>query len=166
MKIGIISDTHDRIVNVDKFINWCKKNSPEVIIHCGDVATSSTLQHLLNNVSSSLYLSLGNAEINPEEIKTLQNFIEKLFVFENFGELEVKNIKIAFVHYPWVAKKLAQKNTHHFIFYGHTHKPWTEKIDGVYLINPGNLKGEPYQPTFCVLDLEKKKFELVLVNQI
>ena len=166
MKIAVISDTHDKQTNLDKFLNWCKENKPNIIIHCGDVASFSTLQYLTNNFQGPIYLSLGNADLDPEQMKALQNSVSTLKVTEDFGEIEIKNLRIAFTHFPWKAKELAKENNYHFIFYGHTHKPWAKKLNETYLINPGNLKGEPYQPTFCVLDLEKKKFELVLLNKL
>jgi len=149
MKLAIISDTHDNLENLKKFLKWVKENKPEIIIHCGDVTSLTTLKELLKIFKGKLYLVLGNAEL---DIK--------------IGELTFNKLKIAFLHFPSIARKVAYTNKYHFIFYGHTHKPWAEKINETYLINPGNLKGEPYQPTFCVLDLEKKKFELVLLNRI
>jgi hypothetical protein len=165
MKIAIISDTHDRLSNLSKFLKWAKENEPPIIIHCGDVATFKALENLVKNFSGKVYLSFGNADLDIDKMKNLQEIYSSLYIYEKIGEVEIGNLKIAFTHYPWTAKELAQKNSYHFIFYGHTHKPWAEKINKTYLINPGNLEGEPYQPTFCVLDLETKEFRLVLLNQ-
>ena len=166
MKIAIISDTHDNLDNLKKFLKWVKELKPKIIIHCGDVTSSETLKELLKNFNERLYLVLGNAEIDIESFKNLQNEYPNLVIFEKIGELTLGKLKLAFLHFPSTARKTAYTNKYHFIFYGHTHKPWAEKINETYLINPGNLKGEPYQPTFCVLDLEKKKFELVLLNRV
>jgi len=166
MKLAIISDTHDNLENLKKFLKWVKENKPEIIIHCGDVTSLTTLKELLKIFKGKLYLVLGNAELDIENLKNLQKKYPNLVIFEKIGELTFNKLKIAFLHFPSIARKVAYTNKYHFIFYGHTHKPWAEKINETYLINPGNLKGEPYQPTFCVLDLEKKKFELVLLNRI
>lgn len=166
MKLAIISDTHDNLENLKKFLKWAKENKPEIIIHCGDVASLITLKELLKNFKGRLYLVFGNAEIDTESFKNLQKEYSNFTVCEKIGELTFNKLKIAFTHFPSIARKTAYTNKYHFIFYGHTHKPWAEKINETYLANPGNLKGEPYQPTFCVLDLEKKKFELILLNQV
>jgi len=166
MKIAIISDTHDNLENLKKFLEWAKENEVKIIIHCGDVALPETLEVLLKNFKGKVYLVFGNAELNQDAFKNLQEEYSNLVIFEKVGELAFNKLKIAFSHFPSIARKVAYTNKYHFIFYGHTHKPWAEKINETYLINPGNLKGEPYQPTFCVLDLEKKKFELVLLNQV
>ena len=36
MKIGIISDTHDDIINTNKAIDVFKENNVSVVIHAGD----------------------------------------------------------------------------------------------------------------------------------
>jgi len=43
MKIAIIADSHDNIVNIEKFIAWAKKNKIDLIIHCGDLAAPSII---------------------------------------------------------------------------------------------------------------------------
>jgi predicted phosphodiesterase len=79
---------------------------------------------------------------------------------------------MAFVHFPEYARKLAEEGRFDYVFYGHTHKPWTEKIQGerngnfkeCELLNPGNVANQYYSPTFAVLDTNDYKFKLVLVN--
>ena len=166
MRLAIISDSHDNLENLSKFLNWAKEGKIQMIVHCGDVASSQTLKRILNNFEGKVFLVFGNADLEIEEMENLQDKHQNLKIFDDFGKIKIKKLKIAFTHFPETAKQLAKTKNYHFIFYGHTHKPWTEEIDGVYLANPGNLKGEPYQPIFCVLDLEKKKFELVLLNKI
>jgi predicted phosphodiesterase len=47
MKLAIISDTHDNLANLEKFLtSWAKENRIETIIHCGDIASGDTVEFL------------------------------------------------------------------------------------------------------------------------
>jgi predicted phosphodiesterase len=46
MKIGIISDIHDNLANLEKCLKWCAENKIEKIICCGDITNSETLSVL------------------------------------------------------------------------------------------------------------------------
>jgi len=107
-------------------------------------------------------------------------------IFKNHGEIKIAGKSIAFVHYPDIAKKLAESGKYDFVFYGHTHKPWSsfvstdakamadkktsedkeENINGCLMLNPGNVANELYPPTFAVWKTENDKFELVKVNDL
>ncbi|OGF20453.1 hypothetical protein A2Y83_04865, partial [Candidatus Falkowbacteria bacterium RBG_13_39_14] len=75
-------------------------------------------------------------------------------------------IKIAFTHFPWTAKELAETGKYKYVFYGHTHKPWEEHIGDCKLINPGTLAGMFYKASFAVWDVNTDNIELILLERI
>jgi predicted phosphodiesterase len=88
------------------------------------------------------------------------------------GEKIFDNLNVAFTHFPEEAEFLVHpseefpKAEYSFIFYGHTHQPWEKTIDGVRLVNPGNVAGRPYLATFAVLDTDSKQLDLVMLDQL
>lgn len=162
MKIYIISDTHDNLANLEKFLTLAKKEDMVGIIHCGDVAKVETLEFLLSNFSGWVKLVCGNAEINREDFKLLGQKYGNLEVFSEIGALHHTGqgkdgsieINIAFVHKPDKTEELAQTGKYNFVFYGHTHKPWISQIGSTLVANPGTLGGVFMAPTFATLDLE------------
>lgn len=166
MSIAIISDTHDNIPNLENFLNWAKNNQIEIIIHCGDLCAPSILKEILApQFPGKIYLIHGNVsdrELLPEVAKSFSN----VKFCNDFGELEIDGKKIAFVHYPKEAKKLAESQKYDLIFYGHTHKPWEEKIGRTRLINPGNLAGMFYKATFAVYHPKNNKLELKILETL
>jgi len=86
-------------------------------------------------------------------------------VFENIGEVEIDGIKTAFGHEPKKMLPVAVNRKYHFVFYGHTHKPWMDvlKNDCIFA-NPGNLSDSGYLSTFAILDTETKKLELKILK--
>jgi putative phosphoesterase len=162
-KIAIISDSHDNLEKVKKLTEFLNKENIKILIHCGDVSKVETIKEILNNFKGKIYLSFGNAEINKEEFLKLSKENKRLKVFNEFGEVKIKNKKIAFCHFYDLALKLAKSKKYNFVFYGHTHKPWEEKIENTKLINPGNLAGQFYPASFAIYDFNKNIFSLKIL---
>jgi putative phosphoesterase len=162
MKVAIFSDSHDNLENLKRAIDWIKKEKIEILIHCGDVASFDTLKFIMDNFPGEVFLSLGNMDKDY----SLEKFpkTNKIKIEREFGEIEIKNKKIAFCHSPALAKKLAKGQKYDFIFFGHTHKAWEEKIGKTRIINPGELAGLYYKPTFAVCDFETGKVELKVLE--
>lgn len=166
MKIGIISDTHDNLSKFKKVVDYLEKENIPFIIHCGDIANPEILKKALEGFSGKCKAVLGNADnIYQFELKDYQDD-PRIEVFESTGQAELGGKRIAFTHYPWEAKKLAKSGKYDLVFYGHTHRPWQKKIGDCLVINPGNVAGIIFRPTFAVYDTEKEEIELKFLEKI
>jgi hypothetical protein len=166
VKIAIISDTHDNSFNLKKFFDYCLANEIKTIIHCGD------LDHLANlieiwpdNLETKIHFVYGNGDFVEEINQTAKSF-NCFRIYGQTGEIVLENKKIAFTHFPDRAKILARSQKYDYVFYGHTHKPWEESLGKTKIINPGNLCGTFYQPSFAVLDLEKNIISLKILGEL
>ena len=84
--------------------------------------------------------------------------------------------KIAFNHFPDFAKKLAQSGKYDVVFYGHTHRPWDEKVPvprslgevggECHMINPGELAGQFYKATFAIYETATGGLELKILEKL
>ena len=180
MKIAIISDTHDNIVNLDKALQYIRGEKIKTIIHLGDVVSQETLDYLAENFSGKLFIARGNADlydIKNQKLKIThsttsgqENKYANIKIFEEYGEIEIDKRKIGFVHkksdIPNFQTPYTKYHIPNTIFYGHSHKPWIEEIKGVTYANPGNLAGIHYDPTFAVYETSSKKIKLIILNQI
>lgn len=175
MHIAIISDTHDNIPNLEKFLNWAKDNKIEAIIHCGDLCAPAFLTKVLApNFSGQIHLIYGNVGDREKLTAEVKDFPNVKF-YGDFGEIELDNKKIAFVHQPEEAKKMAETGKYDLVFYGHNHKPWIQKMrieadhnqrKSALLVNPGNLAGMFYKATFAIYDTETDKLELKILETL
>jgi len=179
MQIAIISDIHNNEVNLKKVLDFCARKKIKTIICCGDLASQETLYFVTKNFAGTFYYTFGNMDDDYlREFEHVREY-ENVQMFPKFGELEIevspqKNIgrgetstrKIAFVHYPNVAKKLAESERYDFVFHGHTHKPWEEMVGKCKILNPGNVAGELYLPTFAVWNTENDNFDLIRVHDL
>jgi len=163
MKIAIISDTHDNLENLKKALGKIKKERVNIILHCGDVASKETLNFLFQNFKGRVYLVLGNMDKDYGLDKENLEGFSQLEFSSDIKEIEIENKKIAFCHRPEIAQSLAKSQKYDYVFYGHTHKPWMENIGQTKLINPGNVAGLFYRPSFAVCDLKTGKIELKIL---
>jgi hypothetical protein len=182
MTIAIISDTHDNIPNAKKAAEWIRKEKIKIIIHCGDIFKPETVKEILKIFKGKMYIVFSKpdadfSKIPEDSFKKLTN----VKVFEEFGELNQGSKKIAFCHFPEVAKVLVESQKYDLVFYGHTHKPWIETLwrgrsnsekssdsknsgQETKLVNPGNLANLFYKATFATYDTTKDKLELKIID--
>ncbi|HEX7586626.1 MAG TPA: YfcE family phosphodiesterase [Patescibacteria group bacterium] len=165
-KVAVISDIHNNEVNLKKVLDYCAREKIQTIICCGDLASKETLDFLNDNFLGTIYYVFGNMDNEQLRDVSGEDKYKKTIVSKNFGEAEIDGKKIAFIHFPEEAKKLCQSGKYNLVFYGHTHKPWTEKIENCVLLNPGNVAGEIYPPTFAVWETDRNKFSLIRVHTL
>ncbi len=167
MKTAIISDVHNHITNLKKVLNYCTREEIKTLVCCGDLASLETLDFLCDNFSGKIFYTLGNMDndqLKNLPIKTSGEKYKNALLFPHYGEAEIDKKKIAFVHFPNVARELCASGKYAFVFYGHTHKPWEETIDSCKMLNPGNVTNEIYPSTFAVWNTENDKFELIKID--
>lgn len=152
MKIAVVADTHNNWNNFKKAIEWINKENIQMILHCGDIDRQETIDSAQKLFAGDIKFVKGNADYELD-------LPEKL-------ELELENKKIAFCHFPNEAKKLAQSQKYDVVFYGHTHRPWDEKVGQCHLVNPGELAGQFYKPCFAVYDILTGNLELKILENI
>lgn len=147
-----MSDTHNNMANFMKAIDWIKREDIQLILHCGDISSQETIDEAIKYFGEDIKFVKGNADFNMD-------LPEKM-------EVEIGGRKIAFVHFPNEAKKMAQSGKFNIVFYGHTHRAWDEKIGNCHMINPGELAGQFYKPTFAVYDTATGKLELKILEKL
>ncbi|MFA6215936.1 MAG: YfcE family phosphodiesterase [Patescibacteria group bacterium] len=165
-KIAIVSDSHDNIPNIEKFLGWVNLNQIEMIIHCGDLAAPSIIKEELGpKFAGPVHFVHGNVADRELSEKIAKQF-NHVTCHGDQGELNIDGKIIAFCHYPLQAEELAQSGKYDLIFYGHDHKPWEKQIGKTRLLNPGTLAGMFNKATFAVYDTKTGQAELILLEKI
>ncbi|MGC9048836.1 MAG: metallophosphoesterase family protein [Patescibacteria group bacterium] len=166
MKIAILADSHDNVPNMEKALGWINQRGISLIIHCGDLCAPSILTKvILPKFSGQLHFVHGNVG-DSELLEKLAKDLKNVKIYSQVGEIELDGKKIAFTHQPEKGKELAQSGKYDLVFYGHTHKPWEEKVGNCRLVNPGTLAGMFYKATFAIYDPETDKLELKILEKL
>ncbi|MFA5020895.1 MAG: metallophosphoesterase family protein [Patescibacteria group bacterium] len=164
MRIAIISDTHDNIPNIEKFLAWAKANAIETVIHCGDIAAPAMVAQFFGPAGLIFHCVFGNVA-DRELLPIACEKFKHCRCHGDQGELEIDGIKIAFCHRPDEAEILAATNKYNLVFCGHTHQPGMKTLpNNCQLINPGTLGGLFSKATFSVFDTVSKNLELKILE--
>lgn len=167
MKIAILSDSHDNLPNIEKAIKYINKQKISTIIHCGDVCAPSILRLMAQLFKGQeLHVVKGNVDGDIDGFKKQMENYPQIIYHGNTGKVEIDGLKIVFCHEPFVAQKMAQSQKYDFVFYGHNHKPWQDKIGKTTLLNPGTLAGLFNKATFAIFDTQTQKAQLILLEKI
>lgn len=140
MRIGVVSDTHNNLKNIDKIISLFNREKVSLAIHTGDIASAKSLERF-SNLKCFLVGVYGNNDRNELGIKE----VAKKHTF-NFQEppklLSLSNRNIAIFHEPDCIDSFIFDNKNiDVVLHGHTHRYRNEIKDGVLYFNPGESAG-------------------------
>lgn len=145
MLVGIISDTHDHLVGLKKAIQIFKENKVELLVHCGDWVSPSTLEFFdeeMGKLNIPVKSVVGN---NPGDIKRtimsnskMSNPIEwpKTVTLK----LDIDGKKAIVYHgddYELLGALIGCQK-YDIVLTGHTHSPRNEVVGKTLVINPGS----------------------------
>jgi putative phosphoesterase len=161
MKIMIISDIHDNLINLKKCLDWGALNKVEILICCGDVTDSDTIKMLATKFAGPVYLIRGNMDIYEELI--LKKYPSIVYLGRS-GVMPIAGHMVGICHEPeFIGSIIADKKAQ-IIFYGHTHKPWIAEREGIKIVNPGTLGGVFSKASFAFWDTESGRLELKILE--
>lgn len=158
MKIAIVADTHNNWSTFKKALEWINKEDIKMVLHCGDVCSQDMIDDAKKIFKGDIRFVKGNGDYNLDLPDSL--------------ELEFNGKKIGFVHFPDQAKKMAQSGKFDLVFYGHTHRPWDEKVawlqgeGSTHMINPGELAGQFYKSAFAVYNTSTGELQLKILENL
>lgn len=133
MKIGIISDTHDRLTHIEKAVDIFIHNNVTSVYHAGDFTSPFTVR-AFKRLTVPLKCVFGNNDGDKELLR--KSFSQMDSVLENsilFDSPE--GLSLAMTHYPETAEHLSGR--YDIVIFGHTHKKHVEKKGKSLLVNPG-----------------------------
>ncbi len=156
MLIGIISDTHDNLVNLKKVVDIFNDRHVEHIIHAGDY-TSPFTWRVLQHFKGGFTGIFGNNDGDRIFLRKL--FSDKIYPQPHLFSLH--NRKIVVMHEPDVADALAESGFFDLVVFGHSHEPVLKKVKAALVVNPGEVGGWLYgKPTAAIVNLETMEGEI------
>jgi putative phosphoesterase len=161
MRVGIISDTHDRQDRTRRAIQLLKAEGAEALFHCGDLIESAMV-----GVCAVMpcYFVFGNndADSVPEIRKAIDEFADAVCL-QWGGEVELAGKRIAMTHghlQTDVRRLLAASPD--YLFSGHSHIAADWRAGKTRRINPGALH-RASSLTVALLNLENDELRFLVV---
>jgi len=160
MRLGILSDTHDRYDMMGKALTSLRERGATFFIHCGDVCGPQMLDHLAGLPSAFVW---GNCDWDR---MALQRYAEAIHVpcYGAFADLEFDGKKIAVLHGDEKSRfdAIVKAQAHDYLLHGHTHVRRDERVGKTRIINPGALH-RASEKTVALLDLAADDLEFIRI---
>ena len=180
MRVGVVSDTHDRTATVQAAVAMLRERGVGLVLHCGDIESVVTAclfaaiptHFVLGNWDGDWIsgVNCGQAPRAPDgrkrDASRLRRAIEAMGgeLHEPWGDLHVQGRPIAWVHGQDRAllRELEQSGCYDYLFYGHTHRAEQHRTGRTLVVNPGAMF-KTYPLRFAVLDMESGEVDSVVV---
>ena len=135
MKLGVISDTHDRVPNIEKAVEIFNRENVAAVLHCGDfVAPFSVLP--FKKLQAPLFAVFGNNDGEKDGLAALfqkngWTLNQRPWRFEYGGK------RIIMLHEPATMDQHIQDGGADLVVFGHTHEKHFRKSGSMMIVNPG-----------------------------
>lgn len=144
MKIGILSDTHDDIENVQEAIQIFNKNKAEYVIHAGDYIFPGIIKEFAN-LNAKMIGVLGNND--GERNGIVKSFLDIEGELKGeIGEIEIDEIRFVIYHGTdkEIKESITRSQKYDILICGHTHKREPQNSGTIannkdtFILNPGS----------------------------
>tara|TARA_B100001175_G_C19343206_1_gene558509 strand:+ start:68 stop:559 length:492 start_codon:yes stop_codon:yes gene_type:complete len=140
MLVGVVSDTHNNIRNIESIINIFNKEEINLVIHTGDISKPETLR-LFSRLNCPMMGVFGNNDRIEKGLKEVCDEFNFNFKDPPFA-LTLDDKKIAVFHEPELIDRYVKEHTDvKLILHGHTHRYREEILDHIIFFNPGESAG-------------------------
>ena len=153
MQIGIVSDSHDNIWNLEAALTLM--SVADATIHCGDLCSPFILERLARMLDSiPIHVVWGNNDGDMRLISQVADEYQHVKIHGAFASLELDGLRVAVNHYPDIARPIASSGEYDVVCYGHDHTAHHSKVGDCTLLNPGELMGMNGSATFAWFDTQ------------
>jgi putative phosphoesterase len=161
MRIGVVSDTHDRLEAVAEAVRLLAEQRVELVLHCGDIESVETVRafQLLPT-----HFVFGNWDRDKAKLTAAIKAIGGT-AHDGFGALELAGKRVAWVHSHERHQLYQLEHCDYFdyVFYGHTHVREQHRTGKTLVANPGALfRANP--KTCIVLDLATGALKPIIIS--
>lgn len=161
MNLGLISDTHNTIGNLDKAIKKLKEIGVEKIIHLGDNYTD------IDEIGETEILRVPGVF---SECYQNPNILNRIVCFFSGWRVLISHTVSSHpndLKNDIKPEEYIQDKKIDVVLYGHTHIPNIKKEGEIIYVNPGHLKDEDkkgHPPTFGLLEFTEKDIVIKIYN--
>lgn len=142
MRILVTSDTHNNYLALKNAI--LAQPTAEALIHLGD-GEGDVTKICESFPKLKIFQVQGNCDYGSTLPKSLEVEIGEKKIFLTHGHLY--NVKFNLYSVYLAGKEVGAD----IVLFGHTHSAMTLYQDGVYIMNPGSLKG--YNASYGIIDI-------------
>ena len=138
MRIGVVSDTHNRLINVARLVELLNQAGVAAVFHTGDITQPATLE-VLARLDAPLVGVFGNNDAGERHGLEAAAGRFGMRLLDAPHSLALAERRIVVVHDPRALDGALAG--HDLALHGHTHRYAHERRDGCLVFNPGECAG-------------------------
>ncbi len=165
MLIGVFSDVHDNIDNLQRALDVFNDCRVSTLVFCGDFCSAIPVGVMGEGFEGDIHVVFGNNDGDRLQISAVaQGQYPNLKLHGEYAALELDGAKIAVTHYPFYAQALARTGDYQAVFSGHTHEPAEERFGDCLWLSPGEVMGWTGEPTVAIYDTETNTGKIIRLS--
>ncbi len=151
-RIAIFSDSHDHIWNLERALNAANAAGAQALLHLGDLVAPFIIAQIAEAFTGPIHIVEGNNDGDGRLQHQVASRYPHVTLHGPYAELEIGGRRIAMIHYPEPARRIAQSGHFDLVCYGHDHRQHWEVLGDCYLVNPGEIMGRYGAPSWGLYD--------------
>lgn len=163
MKVGLLSDSHDRLEKIERALSILGTEKVDIILHAGDIISPFSAK-LFTKIDTPTYFTFGNNDGEKILLKEIIISSKNCRLVWPKGVIEVEGYRIALLHGEDedIVESLASSSRYDLVVYGHWHKTVNKRYNNTLLVNPGELCGYlSGRSTFAIVKMEEKRADII-----
>ena len=163
MLIGIVSDSHDNLLLVDKAVRILNDQKVGLVLHAGDYVAPFVIAKF-EKLNCKFIGVFGNNDGDHELLKKRFDDTTNCEVHDRFTQVIVDGYRIALLHGDELELLDAIIDSGYFdaVIHGHSHNHSIERKGKTLAINPGELCGYlTGKPSIAILDTTNNQATII-----
>ncbi len=163
MRVGVMSDTHDRVPAVAELIRQMAEADVTMVLHAGDFCSPFVLRPFEDS-HMTLAGVFGRNDGDPEGLSTRAGAGIGLELFESPHSFDVGGERILIVHDIGDVQQRSLE-AHTIVIHGATHQQEMKTRGSTLILNPGEGCGWIHgTPQAAILDLDSKHVDFLSLD--
>lgn len=151
-RIALFADSHDRLDFLRQALREANEAGATHLIHAGDLCAPFVIAELAQAFSGPIHIVFGNNDGDGRLCAQVAAKFEHVHLHGPYFEGELDGVKVAVIHYPEPALRIAQSGALDLVVYGHDHTPHHSMHGDCHLVNPGELMGRLHAPSWGLFE--------------
>jgi putative phosphoesterase len=163
MLIGVMSDTHDDMVQTKKAVARFNREGIEQVLHAGDFISPFMID-ILKELKAPLTGVFGNNDGDRSLLERKSAMFPSFRITGPFARIDMGGLRVALLHGNDRAllETLMTCSSLDLLVYGHTHRPEIRKEGQMLIVNPGAVYGHlTGRSTVALVDTVKRSADIV-----
>ena len=163
MLVGIMSDTHDDIMQTKKAVSRFNRECVEQVLHAGDFISPFMID-TLKELAAPLTGVFGNNDGDRSLLDRKSAALPCMKIAGTFARIDTGGMRIALLHGNdrELLETLLGCGSLDLLVYGHTHRPEVRRDGSLLIVNPGEVYGHlTGRSTVALVDTVKRSAEIV-----